>query len=46
MEDTVYRAQERLVSPLSETDRAHLMKSLAELVEANNKFSRAPTRTL
>jgi DNA-binding MarR family transcriptional regulator len=46
MEDAVYRAQERLVAPLSETDRRHLMKSLAALVEANNEFSRAPTRTL
>ena len=44
MEAAMLRAQERLVAPLNESDRAHLMRSLAALVAANNEFSRAPTR--
>ena len=44
MEAAMLRAQERLVAPLSEAERARLMRSLAALVAANNEFSRAPTR--
>ena len=44
MEAAMLRAQERLVAPLGEADRAQLMRSLAALVAANNEFSRAPTR--
>ena len=44
MEAAMLRAQERLVAPLGEGDRAQLMRSLAALVAANNEFSRAPTR--
>lgn len=44
MEAAMLRAQERLVAPLTEADRARLMRSLAALVAANNEFSRAPTR--
>ena len=44
MEAAMLRAQERLVAPLDEGDRARLMRSLAALVAANNEFSRAPTR--
>ena len=44
MEAAMLRAQERLVAPLGEADRARLMRSLAALVAANNEFSRAPTR--
>ena len=44
MEAAMLRAQERLVAPLNEADRARLMRSLAALVAANNEFSRAPTR--
>lgn len=43
MEAAMLRAQDRLVAPLSEADRARLMQSLAALVAANNEFSRAPT---
>ena len=44
MEAAMLRAQERLMAPLSEPERARLMRSLAALVAANNEFSRAPTR--
>ncbi|MEJ8820597.1 MarR family transcriptional regulator [Variovorax humicola] len=36
------RAQERMLDPLSSTDRAEFMRMLRTLVQANNELSRAP----
>lgn len=39
----VLRVQERLLTPLSERERAQFLKTLRKLVEANNELSRAPS---
>jgi DNA-binding MarR family transcriptional regulator len=44
MEASMQRAQDRFLEPLSPDRRAALMDTMAELVEANNSFSRAPAR--
>jgi MarR family transcriptional regulator, lower aerobic nicotinate degradation pathway regulator len=37
--------QEKILSPLSETDRKTFMKLLNQLVNENNEFSRAPSQS-
>ncbi|MEX2455169.1 MAG: MarR family winged helix-turn-helix transcriptional regulator [Rhodospirillaceae bacterium] len=44
MEHASLRAQARLMEPLNPAKRETLMALMAELVEANNSFSRAPAR--
>lgn len=44
MEHASLRAQARLMAPLAPEKRARMMALMAELVEANNEFSRAPAR--
>lgn len=44
MEHASLSAQAKLVAPLSAEKRNQLMALMAELVEANNEFSRAPAR--
>ncbi|NQU71531.1 MAG: MarR family transcriptional regulator [Rhodospirillales bacterium] len=44
MEVAMQRAQDRFLSPLPADRRGEFMKLLADLVEANNAFSRAPAR--
>jgi len=38
------RAQEKILSPLSESDKKIFMKLLNQLVNTNNEFSRAPSQ--
>lgn len=45
-EATVERAQQRILAPLSPTDRTTLVALLSELVRANNDVSRAPQREI
>ena len=44
MESHMKRAQERLMAPFGESDRATFLKLLGRLVDANNEWSRAPLR--
>jgi DNA-binding MarR family transcriptional regulator len=44
METHMKRAQERLMAPFGESDRATFLKLLGRLVDANNEWSRAPLR--
>jgi DNA-binding MarR family transcriptional regulator len=44
-EPGVRRCQRRLLAPLVEEDRQRFMRMLAQLVELNNDYSRAPMRT-
>jgi len=41
MHDAMHRAQERLVAPLSPTERRQFMSMLTRLVDANNQYGRA-----
>jgi DNA-binding MarR family transcriptional regulator len=40
----IHRVQERILGPLSATERARFMELLSRLVYINNKFSRAPLK--
>lgn len=44
MEDSVIRAQDRLVAPLAPAERAQFMDLMTKLANANNEFSRAPAK--
>ena len=44
MERVSLSAQTKFMAPLSAEKRTRLMALMTELVEANNEFSRAPTR--
>ena len=43
-EPCVKRAKDRILAPLSKTDKQLFKKMLLQLVEKNNKFSRAPLK--
>lgn len=43
-EPSVRRAKTRVLAPLSKTDKQLFTKMLLQLVEKNNKFSRAPLK--
>ncbi len=43
-EPSVRRAKDRVLAPLSKTDKQLFKKMLLQLVEKNNKFSRAPLK--
>ena len=42
--DMIRRSMDRLLAPLSASDRETFVRLLKHLVEANNEFSRAPVR--
>jgi MarR family transcriptional regulator, lower aerobic nicotinate degradation pathway regulator len=44
IESCVEAAQERILAPLPQAERAPFMRALKHLVEANNEFSRVPLR--
>jgi MarR family transcriptional regulator, lower aerobic nicotinate degradation pathway regulator len=44
-EPSVRRAKNRILAPLSKTEKQLFTKMLLQLVEKNNKFSRAPLKT-
>jgi DNA-binding MarR family transcriptional regulator len=44
METHMKRAQDRLMAPLGEVDRAAFLELLGRLVDTNNEWSRAPLR--
>ena len=43
---TVHRVQQRLLEPLSKTERKQFIDCLARIAHVNNELSRAPLRTL
>jgi len=43
MQPMVNRAQEKILAPLSKTDRKEFMRMIKVLVSANNDLSRAPS---
>jgi len=43
MQPMVNRAQERILAPLSKTDRKEFMRMIKVLVSTNNDLSRAPS---
>jgi MarR family transcriptional regulator, lower aerobic nicotinate degradation pathway regulator len=43
VEPGMLRAQERMLSPLSESDQREFMRMIKTLVQANNELSRAPS---
>ena len=43
IEPMMLRAQERILSPLLETEKREFMRMIKTLVNANNEFSRAPS---
>jgi DNA-binding MarR family transcriptional regulator len=45
-EPSVKRAKNRVLAPLSKTDKQLFTKMLLQLVEKNNKFSRAPLKAM
>jgi DNA-binding MarR family transcriptional regulator len=45
IEPAVDRAQARIVAPLAEADRQRFLALLAQIVDLNNVYSRAPQRT-
>jgi hypothetical protein len=43
IEPDMLKAQERILAPLPEAERAEFMRMLRALVTANNELSRAPS---
>lgn len=41
----MFKAQERILSPLSNSERESFMRLVSQLVNSNNEFSRAPSQT-